>query len=170
MKIYVDNEISSQESFLTLAKHNKNSAKVKKILTKLHPYLVKTQHIIDIYSKQGIYQVNENQIYKIHIKSETIHENIIMNKGNNKLSLVIDDSLIDKELVHKIPFEHVNLPLTIHKYSLNKDKLALVLVIEFIDNDNPINYYFEYNEKKVGNINCNNIPTQDINVFLSLLN
>lgn len=171
MKIYIEDNSRPALSFLTLAKDNKNASKVNKILQKIDKYLIKKQHIIDIYSKQGIYQVNENQTHKLYIKSEKTHENITMNTNNNELiTLVFDDSVIEKELVHQLPYEHVNIPLNLHCYSLNKNTLGLVLVIEFIENDKgelrPINYYFECNPKS----GYTNLPIEEINVFLSLLN
>ena len=143
--------------------------------------MIKKQTSNDIYSNEGIYQINENQIYKIFIKSEKIHENIVLkthdDDDDKQITLVIDDSVIEKELVHQIPYDHINIPLTTHIYSLNKNnknnnynKLGLTLVIEFIQNDKenikPINYYFEC----ASEIGYNNLPIEDINVFLSLLN
>ena len=188
---------------------------MNKILTKLDPYLIKKTHIIDIYSKEGIYQVSENQTYKMYIKSEKNHRNIVLYQrrfetaplrgaivqtvtGNlvevssaerieifngvnvtndTNITLVIDDSVIEKEPVYQLPYDHINIPLIIQRYSLNKNTKntknmnGIVLVIEFIDNTTtnenamPINYYFEYNSQ-----NGDNIPVEDINVFLSLLN
>jgi hypothetical protein len=93
---------------------------------------------------------------------------------DKQITLVIDDSIIQKNLVHQLPYDHVNIPLTIHKYSLNKNKnnkLGLMLVVEFIENKGnnlkPINYFFEYGTEIGYN---NNLPIEDINVFLSLLN
>lgn len=177
MKIYVEEGTSGSSSFLVLAKNDKNHAKIQKIMKKIEPYLVEKQHIIDIYSKEGIYQVNDNTTHKLYIKSEKIHDDIILKRPDDKTAtLIIDDSIIEKEITHQIPFEHVNIPLTIHRYSLTKNSKkannGLVLVIEFIDsgakeNMRPINYYFEHNAKFGDG---NNIPTEDINVFLSLLN
>jgi len=183
MKIYIDQEklsssspsspsSSPPSSFLALAKDSKNHNKVNKILKKMEKYIISKESIVDIYSKEGIYQVNENQIYKLHIKTEKIHENIELKTDDERtVTLVIDDSIIQKVLVHQIPYEHVNIPLIIHKYSLNKNnKIGLMLVIEFIqnkDNLKPINYYFECATEIC---DSNNLPIEDINVFLSLLN
>jgi hypothetical protein len=181
MKIYIDQEKSpsqaSPPSFLALAKDSKNRNKLNKILEKLEKYIISKESIVDIYSKEGIYQVNENQSYKLHIKSEKIHENIVFEKSEHaeNITLLIDDSIIQKVMVHQLPYEHVNIPLTIHKYSLNKNKnnkLGMTLVIEFIENTDkkdhlkPMNYYFEC----ASEIGYNNLPIEDINVFLSLLN
>jgi hypothetical protein len=181
MKIYVDQEKPSSppSSILALAKNNKNHNKVNKILERLEKYTISKESIVHVYSKEGIYQVNENQIYKLYVNSEKIHENVVLNKSDDEdnddkiVTLVIDDCVIEKVLVHQIPYEHINIPLTIHKYSLNKNKnnkVGLMLVIEFIENNGnnvkPINYYFECHSE----IGYNNLPMEDINVFLSLLN
>jgi len=177
MKIYIDQEKSpsqaSPPSFLALAKDSKNRNKLNKILEKLEKYIISKESIVDIYSKEGIYQVNENQTYKLHIKSEKIHENIVFETDDKQITLLIDDSIIQKDLVHQLPYDHLNIPLIIHKYSLNKNnKSGLMLVIEFIENNDkkgnlkPINYYFEC-VSEIGY--TNNLPIEDINVFLSLL-
>ena len=181
MKIYIDQEKSASQasppSFLALAKDSKNRNKLNKILEKLEKYIISKESIVDIYSKEGIYQVSENQTYKLHIKSEKIHENIVFETDDKQITLLIDDSIIQKDLVHQLPYEHVNIPLTIHKYSLNKNKnnnnkLGMTLVIEFIENKDkkdhlkPMNYYFMC----ASEIGYNNLPIEDINVFLSLLN
>jgi hypothetical protein len=175
MKIYIEDFISplSPSSQLILAKDN---TKIKKILKKLEAYLFKKQNVVDIYSKQGVYQVNENQTHQLYVKTEKIHENIILKTHDGKnITLIIDDSVIVKELAHQIPFEHIKIPVTSHTYSLNKKNThGVFLVIEYIEKYEgiikPINYYFEYKQKNNDNSNCNNIPLEDINVFLSLLN
>jgi hypothetical protein len=124
MKLYVVEDKSPSLSFLGLAKDKKNTAKINKIIVKLEKYLIKKQNVIDIYSRQGIYQINENQTHKLYVKSEKQHENIILKKEDDKnITLVIDDSVIEKELVNQIPYEHVTIPLIIQKYSLNKKKV-----------------------------------------------
>jgi hypothetical protein len=162
MKIYI------QENKLPfLANSN------KKKLENLEKYLISEESIIDIYSKQGMYQINDNKTYKLYTKSEKVHKNIIIQNDINEkkeVILVVDDSEIIKETVYGIPCDHINIPLIIKKYSLNKNnKSSILLVIEFVKKDTliPINYFFEYNKKYEAN---NNIPTEDISVFLSLLN
>jgi hypothetical protein len=156
MKIYIQ-----EDKIPFLANH-------KKKLENLEKYFVDEENIIDIYSKQGLYQITENKTYKLDIKSEKVYENIMENKDKN-ITLLIDDSHVVKNSVFSIPFDHISIPLIIKKYSLNKNnKSSLLLVVEFIKKDTltPINYYFEYNKKYENN----NIPTEDISVFLSLLN
>jgi hypothetical protein len=168
MKIYIQ---ESESIHLNLAKKLN-----QKILDTLDKHLVKKYNVIDIYSKEGIYQIYENQTSKLYVKSEKRHKNIEMKiKDGKNITLVIDDSIVDKETVFQIPCDHVNIPLTIKTYALNKsskfNKFGLFLVIEFIEKEEgvltPINYYFEYNSEIDEN---KNILIEDINVFLSLLN
>jgi hypothetical protein len=173
MKIYIEEFISTSSSSQSILV--KDNTKVKKLLNNLEAYLFKKQNIIDIYSKEGIYQINENQTHQLYVKTEKIHKNIMLKTNDGKnVPLIIDDSVIARELVHQLPFEHVKIPLTIHTYSLNnKNTHGMFLIIEFIEKEGvikPINYYFEYKQKNNDSTNCNNIPLEDINVFLSLLN
>ena len=162
MKIYIQ-----EDKVPFLANSN------KKKLENLDKYLISEESIIDIYSKQGMYQINDNKTYKLYIKSEKVHNIVIQDNDINdkkNVILVFDDSEIIKETVYGIPYEHINIPLIIKKYCLNKNnKSSILLVIEFVKKDTliPINYYFEYNKKCQENIN---ISTEDISVFLSLLN
>jgi hypothetical protein len=168
MKIYIQ-----EDNCFFLAKNNKKN-NIIKILENLNKYLIKKESIIDVYSKQGIYQINDNKIHKLNTKTENIYENSFIQKEDGKnIKLLIDDSIIEKELAYQIPYEHVNIPLYLHRYSLhNKTKHTIILVIEFIHYNKeimtPINYYFEY--QFLNSDNNKNIPTEDINVFLSLLN
>jgi len=166
MKIYIQ-----EENSFFLAKQNKKQ-NLNKIIDNLDKYLIKKEKFIDIYSKQGIYQINENKVHKLNIKMVKTNENIlIQNESGKNIKFLIDDSIIKKELVYQIPYEHISISLHVYKYSLNKTKISLVLVVEFIQNNKgimiPINYYFEYNPVTSNN---NIIPAEDINVFLSLLN
>ena len=160
MKIYI------QEEKLPFLANN------KKKIENLDKYLINEESIIDIYSKQGIYQINANKSYKLSIKTENIHKNLVIQNDSadkKNIILVFDDSEIVKELVYSVPYDHINIPLTIKRYSLDKNnKASILLVIEFVKKETliPINYYFEYNKK----YEASNIPTEDISVFLSLLN
>jgi hypothetical protein len=154
MRIYIE-----EDSKALLAKNN------KKILDRLNKYLVNKYDVIYLYSKEGIFQVYDNNIFKINIKTEHIENTCIdPTNENNNLQLLIDDSVSQKEIVYQLPFDHISIPVSIHTYSLNK--YGLKLIIEFNENITPINYYFEYNPTNKNN----NLPIEDINVFLSLLN
>lgn len=153
MRIYIE-----EDNKPLLAKNN------KKILDRLNKYLVNKYDAIYLYSKEGIFQIYDNNIFKINIKTDHIENRYIDPANENNLQLLIDDSVSQKEIVYQLPFEHISIPVSIHTYSLNKH--GLNLIVEMNENIRPINYYFEFNPTNKNN----NLPMEDINVFLSLLN
>ena len=117
-----------------------------------------------IYSKEGIYEIDQTNTYKLIINLENTELKII-----NKLEFLIDNTVITKERTFQIPTEHISVPLLIFKYSLEK-KTYIKLVIECAEEKeivNPIDYYLEIDIENTSDIN-NYI--EDINVFLSMLN
>jgi hypothetical protein len=151
MKIYIDEKWNPAKLL--------NFVKSKQ----MEEYLVDKINIINIYSKEGIYEVNENNTYKVYITSEESENKIIDN-----VNCIIYKSVVDKKLVYQLPNEHINVPTLILKYSANL-KLPFKLVIECVNVDNlkPIDYYFEIDPKIEYNISN---FVQDSSVFLSLLN
>ncbi len=154
MKIYINEKI--------------NLSKLSNLLKekKLDKYLENKSNILKIYSKEGIYEINENNTLKWKIT-----EGDIENKKINDIDCLIDYTQIKKEDVCQIPFEHITIPLSILTYSLN-EKSHFKLIIECIqiknNNENlkPINFYFQINEK-INNQIINFM--QDSSVFLSML-
>jgi hypothetical protein len=109
MKIY-----TQEDNCFFLAKNNKKNNIIKK-LDNLNKYLINKENIIDVYSKQGIYQINDNKIHKLNIKTEKIYEHSLIQKEDGKnIKLLIDDSILEKDVVYQIPYDHVNIPLCIH--------------------------------------------------------
>ena len=151
MKIYIDEKWNPAKLL--------NFVKSKQ----MEEYLVDKINIINIYSKEGIYEINENNTYKVYITSEESENKIIDN-----VNCIIYKSVVDKKLVYQLPNEHINVPTLILKYSANL-KLPFKLVIECVNVDNlkPIDYYFEIDPKIEYNISN---FVQDSSVFLSLLN
>jgi len=151
MKIYVNEKL--------------NPAKLMSFIKckKMDEYLVDKINRIDIYSKEGIFHINEKNTYKQNIQSEEIENKII-----NKVNYLIYTSVVDKKIVYQIPHEHINLPLIILKYTLTYNS-PWKLIIECINEENikPIDYYFEIDSKI--DYDISNFAT-DSSVFLSMLN
>lgn len=132
-----------------------------KVMYKIEKYLSHCQVINKIYSKRGLYEINENKIYNIKLISDKVEKRkLIFEK--NEYTLLIDSSKNEKIMTFQIPYEHICIPLKVTTY-VKKSNPNLKLIIESLY-DKPINYYFEYN------LENNVIPIEDINVFLSLLN
>ena len=159
MKIYVEDR--NNIIFKNLTSNTKINHNIEK-------YLANYQIINKIYSKNGLYEINENRIYNIKIISDKLEKQKVL-FDKKEYTLLLDKSKTEKNSTFQIPYEHICIPLKVTSY-VNQNNKNLKLIIESLyDNDKnmevrPINYYFEYN------IENNGIPMEDINVFLSLLN
>lgn len=151
MKIYINEKLNSSK-LLSFIKSKK-----------MDEYLVDKINKIDVYSKEGIFYINENNTYKLSIKSEEVENKII-----NNVNYLIYKSVEEKKLVYQIPHEHINVSSTIFKYALTHNS-PWKLIIECLNEDNikPIDYYFEIDSKIDYDIS-NFVP--DSSVFLSMLN
>jgi len=152
MKIYVED--SNNIILKKLTSNTQTTHKIEK-------YLSHCQVINKIYSKNGIYEINENKVYNIKLISDKVEKRKLICE-KNEYTLLIDSSKNEKIMTFQIPYEHICIPLKVTTY-VNKSNPNLKLIIESLY-DKPINYYFEYS------LENNIIPIEDINVFLSLLN
>lgn len=131
---------------------------------KMEPYLIDKINRIEVYSKEGIFHINENNTYKVYIQSEESENKII---GN--VNCLIYKKDVEKKLVYQIPHEHINVSTIIFTYSLLRNS-PWKLIIECVNADNennikPIDYYFEIDY----DYDISNFAT-DSSVFLSMLN
>ena len=152
MKVYIKNVFNI----------NKLSSIIVKQSEKVN--LIEKKQKLIIYTKEGIYEIDEKNTYKLIMNSENTEKIII-----NNLDFLLDKTVITKQRTFQIPTEHINVPLLILTYSLEK-KNYIKLVIEcLVENEiiNPIDFYFIIDIENTSDIN-NYI--EDINVFLSMLN
>jgi len=136
---------------------------------KIEKLLIEKRNMIEIYSKEGIYHIDENKTYKLMIKNEGT-ERITMLNGN---TLVIDKSNVEKKETHQIPVDHISIPITRYIYKLKDSKTPIKLLIDYVDSndlgeslDRPINIYF-YNDDRDS---INQYDIEIISEFLSKLN
>ena len=152
MKVYIKNVFNI----------NKLSSIIVKQSEKVN--LIEKKQKLIIYTKEGIYEIDEKNTYKLIMNSENTEKIII-----NNLDFLLDKTVITKQRTFQIPTEHINVPLLILTYSLEK-KNYIKLVIEcLVENEiiDPIDFYFIIDIENTSDIN-NYI--EDINVFLSMLN
>ena len=115
--------------------------------------LIDKKEKLIIYSKEGIYEIDQTNTYKLIINLENTELRMI-----NKLDFLFDNTVITKERSFQIPTEHISVPLLIFKYSLEK-KTYIKLVIECVDevdekeNVKPIDFYFEIDIENTSDIN-----------------
>jgi hypothetical protein len=134
--------------------------KIKTISKKYPPN--KTNNEI-FYSEQGMYQVIINDIFKLNVENE-----LSQRFEENGVKWILDKSVLWREKVYQISVEHIKINLILYVFSLESNS-KVKFIIEFLEkeenNENEkdiIDYYFD--------ISGSDIPWQEINVFLSMLN
>jgi len=141
--------------------------KLHKKMKTLEKYLHETKNKLTVYSIDGIFNIDENNIRKMIILSDNSQKTIFL--GNK---LLIEQTKIKYEKTNFIPNEHEVYKFIELTYILNpKSKIKLVIegnydqtnTTNFIPND----FYFEtIIEEEL----TNSVIKEDLNVFLSLLN
>jgi len=135
----------------------------------LDKFWFNTKTQIDIYSEEGIFIVNNTKIFKLNISDKKIQklENYVKNH-----TLLIDDSIIDKEITYQIPQDHIAINLTSFTYKICQ-KSNVSLVIEGTYNQVPqTDKYIGFEPSNFYFISYSNIIEikDTLCVFLSLLN
>ena len=152
MKIYSEN--------ITLPKLHKKMKTLEK-------YLCDTKNKLTVYSIDGIFTIDENNIRKMIVLSDNSQKTIFF--GND---LLIEQTKIKYEKTNFIPNEHEVYTFIELTYILNpKSKIKLVIEGNYdqtnTNNFIPNDFYFE---TQVEEELKNSVIKEDLNVFLSLLN
>lgn len=150
MKIYIDNYKPCQLLFF---------------LSSLEKYLYSKEEYIELYSDTGQYLILKDKIFQVFITDVPI---INKKLGDNGL-IILDKSNVNLIPTVHIPNNHITIPMSKYKYKMENNPLFF-LVIEGYTGDQehfiPSNFYFEFNEEKVGLENC----IENLNEFLFILN
>lgn len=140
----------------------------------LDDYYFSTKNSIEIISDDGIFFINDKKFYKMNIILDKLLE-----LRSNDLELLLDKSVYKNEVVHHLPLNHIDTPVTSFTYAINsKSKIRLVIEGNYDSNNekiitnkydkfSPINFYFEL-QNEISDVELLN--NDDLNVFLSLLN
>ena len=86
--------------------NNFNINILDKIIKKLNEYFISCETYIQIYSTDGVYQVNEKSIKKLIINDNNIE---IFEKYYDNFTLIIDDSYYEQEPCSQTIFTTINL-------------------------------------------------------------
>ena len=109
------------------------------VINKFNMVKIDTINVIELYSLSGIYQIINDEIYKIHITDKNIYDKTIHN-----FKIIVDDSIINKKIVKHIQNKHIQLEKIIEKYDINN----IQFTIEKNNLDkNIIAAYFEFNNQ-----------------------
>ena len=149
MKIYIKN--------LELQNIKENIELIKK-------YEIKNIKYIIFYSNDGIFELNNKNLYKLYQNDVKItSDNISYN--NEDYELLYDNSFYNKEKIYSVP--KLYREKKIKKTYFKIEKTFLTFILEQEDN-NIIDFYFELDDKSKDKIS-NNIIKNEISSFLSIL-
>jgi hypothetical protein len=146
---------------------NYNILKISKKLKNLEGLFINNVYKKEIYSDEGIFTVDKNNLYKItYLDGEiTTIPNFI-----DDVNIIIDKSEETREIVNYLPFTNFILNLETRYYVLNpQSKIKLVIDFIITDNMNPEPYNFYIDIPNIIDINSP-VFKEDLNVFLFHLN
>ncbi len=149
MKIYIKN--------LELQNIKENIELIKK-------YEIKNVKYIIFYSNDGIFELNNKNLYKLYQKDVKIRsDNISYN--NKDYELLYDNSFYNKEKIYSAPNLYRERKIIKTHYKIEKSFSSFI--VEYEDK-NIIDFYFEVDDKNKEKIS-NNILKNEISSFLSIL-
>lgn len=149
MKIYIKN--------LELQNIKGNIELIKK-------YEIKNIKYITFYSNDGIFELNNKNLYKMYQNDVKISsDNISYN--DKEYELLYDNSFYNKEKIYSVPNLYREKEIKKTYYKIEKSFSTFILEQE---DNNIIDFYFELDDKSKDKIS-NNIIKNEISSFLSIL-
>ena len=146
--------------------NNYNIDNLSKKLKGLNGYLINKTNSIEIYSDEGIYLVDENNMYNITYLDRPIQK---INYTDD-IEMSIDLSTTNSIIVNQLPSDNIILKLATYIYKIcPRSKVKLIVNFTLTKNMEykPYNFYFDVSD----DIDINGpIFKEDINVFLFHLN
>ena len=146
--------------------NNYNIDNLSKKLKGLNGYLINKTNSIEIYSDEGIYLVDENNIYNITYLDRPIQKI----NYTDSIEMSIDLSTTNSIIVNQLPSDNIILKLATYTYKIcPRSKVKLIINFTLTKNMEykPYNFYFDVSD----DIDINGpIFKEDINVFLFHLN
>ena len=141
-------------------------------INEFEKYYKYTKEIIYIYADEGIFTVDDGKLYRLNISDNDECKKI------GDLDFIIDSSLIEKEQVYQLPYNHTIMKTTQFYFAPSvKSNVKLVLEGTYnklssslfprrvgpqykYDGFSPSNFYFEVIDKESGSIK------DDLAIFL----
>ena len=156
MKIYIDNY-----SITNLSKKMKG----------LNKYLTNKTNTIEVYSDEGIFSVDQQNIHNITYLDKPVKKVKYINENNTIFDLTIDTSETTSSIVNQLPPDNLIMKMETQVYqtsAASKVKLVIVsLLNKQLNEYKPHDFYFDVSN----DIHINSpIFKEDINVFLFHLN
>ena len=156
MKIYIDNY---------------NITNLSKKMKGLNKYLTNKTNEIDVYSDDGIFLIDQQNIQKVTYLDKPVKKVKYMNETNTIFNMTIDSSETIITIVNQLPPDNLIMKTETQVYQTSitsKVKLVIVSLLNRQLNEyKPHDFYFDVSN----DIDINSpIFKEDINVFLFHLN
>ena len=156
MKIYIENY---------------NITNLSKKMKGLNKYLTNKTNEIDVYSDDGIFLIDQQNIQKVTYLDKPVKKVKYMNETNTIFNMTIDSSETIITMVNQLPPDNLIMKTETQVYqtsATSKVKLVIILLLNRQLNEyKPHDFYFDVSN----DIDINSpIFKEDINVFLFHLN
>ena len=156
MKIYIDNY---------------NITNLSKKMKGLNKYLTNKTNTIDVYSDEGVFSVDQQNIHKVTYLDKPIKKVKYINETNTIFELMIDSGEITSCIVNQLPPDNVIMKTETQVYQTSPTSKVILVIISLLNRQlneyKPHDFYFDVSN----DIDINSpIFKEDINVFLFHLN
>ena len=156
MKIYIENY---------------NIENLSKKMKGLNKYLTNKTNVIEVYSDEGIFVIDQQNIYKVDYLDKPIKNGKYISDTGAVFNMMIDTTETTKAIMNQLPPDNVIMKTETQVYQINatsKTKLVVILTLNKAVNEyKPYDFYFDVSN----DIDINSqIFKEDINVFLFHLN
>ena len=156
MKIYIENY---------------NIENLSKKMKGLNKYLTNKTNVIEVYSDEGIFVIDQQNIYNVDYLDKPIKNGKYISETGTVFNMIIDTSETTRTIVNQLPPDNVIMKTETHVYEINassKTKLVVISTLNKAINEyKPYDFYFDVSN----DIDINSpIFKEDINVFLFHLN
>jgi len=145
---------------------NYNLNRLSSKLKLLETYLVNTTTHYEVFSSDGIFQIDSSNTYRFTFVDKCVK--LYKNYSNN-FDILLDHSVISKVKSTQLPVDSIIIPTKNNYYSLFPNSKLKLLIQMRSDSQEELllDFYFIINEE----MDINSIFIKDeLNVFLSLLN
>jgi hypothetical protein len=156
MKIYIENY---------------NIENLSKKMKGLNKYLTNKTNVVEVYSDEGIFIIDQQNIYKVDYLDKPIKKGKYISETSAVFDMIIDTTETSRTIVNQLPPDNVILKTETQVYQINdtsKTKLVVISTLNKAVNEyKPHDFYFDVSN----DIDINSpIFKEDINVFLFHLN
>jgi len=157
MKIYIENY---------------NIANLSKKLKDLSQYLTNTSNTVNVYSDEGIFSVDQQNIYKVTYLDKPIKKVKYVSENNIVFDMIIDTTTTTITTVNQLPTDNLIMKTETKVYQISPNsKIKLVVIFtqvnKIVNEYIPRDFYVDVSD----DIDIKSpIFKEDINVFLFHLN